>query len=236
MSTYFEHIGPRARIQKVLNVLVEGPFFYQRDDPDLFAFLRRNRAEFDRFYNEMFGWQLVVDGRCARLYKGRWHNRALKPSQHDVFDLTRRDECIAFLLVLEFYEHLLDERNATVDDPEPLRFEFGELFAFARSRLSEVLVDLAPTDVDVRKSLRALMPILLRYRFLRELEPEPELRGTIEDDNLIYECLPALHQYDVRVLGENVVATAYGRADNPSDRDDVQCATTDDSDTAEEEP
>lgn len=223
MSTFFEHVGPRARIQKVLNVLLEGPFFYRQDDPDLFAFLRRNRAEFERFYDEMFGWQLVVDARCARLYKGRWHNRALKPSQHDVFDLTRRDECIAFLLVLEFYEHLLDERNVSVDDPEPLRFEFGELFAFARSRLTEVLTVDPPADADVRKTLRKLMPVLLRYRFLSELEPEPELRGSIDDDHMIYECLPALHLYDVRVLDSSVLAQAYGRHEEaPSDTEPTE--------------
>ncbi len=205
MSEYFDRVGPRPRIQSVLNVLVEAPFFFREDDPDLFAFLRRHRAEFVRFYDELYDWRLVVDVRCARLYKTRWHNPALKPSQHDVFDLTRRDECLAFLLVLEFYERLLDERNVDPDDPEPLRFEFGELFEFAGGRLREELGGDAPDDDGVRKLLRGLMPTLLRYRFLREIPPDRDDRIGLDKDRYLYECLPALHHYDVRVLGKSAL-------------------------------
>jgi len=205
VSEYFDRVGPRARIQAVLNVLVEAPFFFREDDPELFAFLRRHRAEFVRFYDDLYDWRLVVDARCARLYKTRWHNRALKPSQHDVFDLTRRDECLAFLLVLEFYERLLDERNADPDDPEPLRFEFGELFGYTRERLREELGAGAPDDDGVRKLLRSLVPTLLRYRFLREIPPDREERIGLDRDRYLYECLPALHHYDVRVLGQSAL-------------------------------
>ncbi len=217
-GAFFEHIA-RKRVQAVLNVLVEAPFFYRSDDPELFAFLRRNLAEFQRFYDELYGWRLVIDSRCARLYKARWHNGALKPSQHDVFDLTRRDECIAFLLVLEFYEHLLEERNAGVDDAEPLRFEFGELFSFARTRLTETLADQAPDDDGVRRLLRGLTPTLLRYRFLAEVPPSREERSGLDSDRFLYECLPALHHYDVRVLGRSALndAVALGTGAGTSD-------------------
>jgi hypothetical protein len=216
VSAYFEHVGPRARVQAVLNVLVEAPFFYRDDDPELFAFLRRHKAEFVRFYDELYDWRLVVDTRAARLYKTRWHNRALKPSQHDVFDLTRRDDCLAFLLVLEFYEHLLEDRNVDVDDPEPVRFEFGELFAFARGRLGAELGEGAPDDGGVRNLLRRIVPVLLRYRFLREVTPDREERIGLEPDRLLYECLPALHHYDVRVLSRPVIAEVYGAAPEPA--------------------
>jgi hypothetical protein len=221
VSAWFEKLA-RPRVQAVLNVLAEAPFFYRSDDPDLFAFLRRNRAEFARFYEELYDWRLVVDVRAARLYKTRWHNRALKPSQHDVFDLTRRDDCLAFLLVLEFYEHLLDERNADVDDPEPLRFEFGHLFAFARERLHVELRDAAPDDDGVRRLLRDLVPTLLRYRFLREILPERDERAGLDDDRWLYECLPALHHYDVRVLGKGALER-FARA-APSDVDEPAAA------------
>ena len=36
---------------------------------------------------------------------------ALRPSQHDVFDLTRRSDCLGFLLLLEFYDRLLETHN-----------------------------------------------------------------------------------------------------------------------------
>lgn len=206
-SSFFEHIA-RPKVRAVLNVLLEAPFFYKDDDPELFAFLRRNLAEFQRFYSELYGFRLVVDGRAARLYKPRWYNGALKPSQHDVFDLTRRDECIAFLLVLEFYEHLLDERNVDIDDTEGLRFEFGALFSFARGRLAAVHPGEPPGDDEVRRQLRGLMPTLLRYRFLREVPPSREEREGLEPDRFLYECLPALHHYDVRVLGRSLLSEA----------------------------
>lgn len=209
-TAFFEHVS-KHRVQAILNVLIEAPFFYKEDQPELFAFLRRHLAEFQRFYEELYGWRLVVDLACARLYKPRWYNGALKPSQHDVFDLTRRDDCIAFLLVLEFYEHLLEERNVGVDDPEALRFEFGELFAFARTRLGEVLGEQAPDDDGVRRLLRGLTPTLLRYRFLSEVPPSREERSGLEPDRYLYECLPALHHYDVRLLSRSALREAFAR-------------------------
>jgi hypothetical protein len=210
MTVYFEHLS-RPRVQRALNVLLEAPYFYRSDDADLFAFLRKNRAEFHRFYQDLYGWQLVVDARCARLFKDRWHNPALTPRQHDVFDLTRRDDCIAFLLMLEFHEHLLDEQNASIDDPDPLRFEFGTLFRFAVSRFREELGERAPGEEEVRKILRGLVPTLLRYRFLRELQPEPG-EQLVDRENLIYECLPALYLYDVRALGRPALQAALSMA------------------------
>lgn len=207
MTAYFEHLA-RERVRRVLNVLVEAPFFYREDDPDLFAFLRKNRSEFERFYRDHYGWQLVVDGRGARLYKESWMNPALSPRQHDVFSLTRRDECLAFLLVLEFHEHLLDERNVSIDDPEPLRFQFGELFRFAVARMEELLGERFPGEEEVRRALRSLFPTLLRFRFLRELEPEPDEQPFVDRENLIYECLPGLYLYDVRALGRSALEAA----------------------------
>jgi hypothetical protein len=209
VNDYFERLG-RAKVTRALNALVEAPFFYREDDRDLFAFLRKNRAAFSRFYEDLYGWELVVDARCARVYKTRWHNRALKPSQHDVFDLTTKNECIAFLLVLEFYEHLLEERNVAVDDPEPLRFLYGELFTFARRRLADELGEGAPDEEGLRRLLRELFPTLLRFRFLRRLEPDPDLRDGLALEQEIYECLPALYHYDVRLLGEGAVGRAFG--------------------------
>lgn len=207
MPTYFEKDN-QARVRDVLNVLVEAPYFYREDDPDLFGFLRKHRAEIARFFQEMFGWELHVDATAARLYKARWHNRALRPTQHDVFDLTRRDDCLAFLLVLEHHEHLLERDNVGADEAALPRFTFGELFAYARDRLRAELGDAAPDDDALRKLLRGLMPDLLRYRFLRELAADAEDQVRIDDDPdlRIYESLPALHLYDVRAIGPHALA------------------------------
>ncbi len=166
MGSYFDKLnGPR--VTAALNVLAEAPFFYREDDPELFSFLRRNKAEFARFYDELYGWELLVDGRTARLYKERWHNRALRPSQHDVFDLTRRDDCLAFLLLLEHHDRLLETHNLAAADAAGPRFLFGELFAFARGRLAEELGDAAGDGDHV---LYEALPALHHYD-LRRLGP-----------------------------------------------------------------
>ena len=110
----------------------------------------------------------------------------------------------AALLVLEFYEHLLEQTNLASDDAESPRFLFGELFAFARDRLREELPAAAPDEDTVRKVLRGLWPTLVRFRFVREVErdgadagDDPEDR---DDDQILYEALPALHHYDLRRL------------------------------------
>ena len=228
MSTYFDKLnGPR--VTAVLNVLGEAPFFYRDDDPDLFQFLRRNRAEFTRFYDELYGWELIVDGRTARVYKERWHNRALRPSQHDVFDLTRRSDCLGFLLLLEFHGRLLETHNLAGDDAESPRFEFGELFEFARTRLAEELGLEAPADDEVRRTLRGLWPTLERYRFVRAVPREhdvsdgdgtaPVIPGAArasanaeskDEDRVLYEALPGLHHYDLRRLGPAALTRALG--------------------------
>lgn len=211
MANYFEKLNS-SRVTSVLNVLVEAPYFYRDDDPDLFQFLRRNRAEFERFYRELYDWELVVDGRTARLYKGRWYNRALRPTQHDAFDLTRRGDCLGFLLVLEFYERLLEHSNLASDDVESPRFAFGELFEFARARLHEELSPRAsppPSDEDVRKILRGLWPVLIKFRFVREIPRDDGMPDDGDDDHVLYEALPALHHYDVRKLAPGALARAF---------------------------
>ena len=203
--SYFDKIN-RAKAQRVTNVLVESPFFYREDDEDLFLFLRRNRAAFQAFFEDCFDWELLVEPRCARVIKTRWHNPAIKPSQRDVFNFTTRNECIGFLLVLEYYEHLLDEQNLSIDDPEPPRFYFGSLFDFARERMGEELGEV--NDASVKRILRRVIDALLRYRFLRELAPEAD--DAVNRDNLIYECLPGLYCYDIRRLGPAPLARFLG--------------------------
>jgi len=225
MSAFDKINHKQAR--RVVNVLLEAPFFYRADDDALFLFLRRHRAVFERFFDDTFGWELLVDRQCARLYKPQWHNSALKPSQHDVFELTRRNDCIAFLLVLEYYEHLLEEQNLSMDDPDGPRFYFGSLFEFAVARFAEVLADGAPDETAVRKLLRGLMPTLLRYRLLAEIEP-PRDDPQVDRDNLIYECLPGLRCYDVRALGPAALARFLGEPDTnaPADEQPIDAEVT----------
>ena len=97
------------------------------------------------------------------------------------------------------------------------RFAFGELFGFARDRLAQ-LGGAALDDDDVRRMLRQLMPMLERYRFVREVPRERDL--IVADERILYEALPGLYHYDARKLGPDVIARALAPVDELADGDD----------------
>lgn len=197
-----------ARVQAVLNVLLESPYFYKTDNEDLFFYLRRHQREFAAFFKEHFNWDLTLDGKCARLYKPDWFNDRITPKNRDIFDFTRRDECIGFMLLLEFFEVRLEQESASVEDVENLRFRFGDFLQYAHSRFRELYPDEADayTEDAVRaRALRPIMPQLEKYRFLERLDPPAD--EEIAPDDTIYEALPALWHYNVHRLSRPVSET-----------------------------
>jgi len=194
----------KSRVQAVLNILLESPYFYKTDHEENFLFLRRYQREFAGFFEETFGWQLVADPKCARLYKATWYNERITPSNRDLFNFTKRDECVAFMLLLEFFEHKLEEDSASVEEPENIRFRFGDLLLFERNRFLELFSEQAGsyTEEDVRKIMRPVMPQLEKYRFLLKIDPPDD--ETIEPDDTIYECLPALWHYSVQRISRPI--------------------------------
>ena len=62
------------RIRETLNVLLESPYFYKTDDERLFLVLTHYKRAFESFFDKFFGWTLVMDAKCARLYKPKWFN------------------------------------------------------------------------------------------------------------------------------------------------------------------
>ena len=61
---------------------------------------------------------------------------------------------------------------------------------------------------EVRRMLRQLMPMLERYRFVREVPRERD--DEVADERVLYEALPGLYHYDPRRLAPEVVARALG--------------------------
>jgi hypothetical protein len=188
----------KTRVQAVLNILLESPYFYKTDHEEHFLFLRRYQREFTGFFEETFGWQLIADAKCARLYKETWFNDRITPSNRDLFNFTKRDECVAFMLLLEFFEHKLEEDAASVEEPDNVRFRFADLLLFERTRFLEIFPEQADpyTEEAVRKIMRPVMPQLEKYRFLVKIDPPDD--ETVEPDDTIYECLPALWHYSVQ--------------------------------------
>ena len=195
-----------ARVQAVLNILIESPYFYKTDHEDLFFFLRRHQKEFAAFFKAHFNWELTLDNKCARLYKPDWFNPQITPTNRDMFNFTKRDECIGFMLLLEFFEQRLEEESASVEDAENLRFRFGDFLRYARGRF----VELFPTQAEAyseeavrSKALRPIMPQLEKYRFIEKIDPPAD--EPVEYDDTIFEALPALWHYNVHRLSRPIV-------------------------------
>lgn len=195
----------QERVQDVLNILLESPYFYPEDNNDAFRFLHRYHHEFSRFFADHFGWELFIDSKCARVYKPRWHNDSITPANRELFTFSRRDECIAFMLLLEFFEHKLEVESITVDDTDNLRFKFGELLEYSVQRFHELYpqntVDYAEENVRA-KIIRPIMPQLEKHRFLKKIKPPKD--ELIDEEDTIYEALPALYHYNVTRLSRPV--------------------------------
>lgn len=196
------------RSTEILNHLTESTFFYREDAPDLFDYLRRHQADYREFFEQFFGWGLHVDRKCARLFKRELYNTALRPKQRDLFALTRRDECLVFLLLLEFHELQMQAQNVLYEQDENLCFVLADFVRHAIGRYREELADACPPEREILDSVRSLFAELERHRFLRERERDPD--GS--EEQVLYEAMPGLHCYDPTVLASPIFARAYGRA------------------------
>ena len=187
-------------VRSALNILLESPYFYKEDDERAFLTVLRYRQAFAAFFEKFFGWTLVADAKCVRLYKPKWFNEAITAPNRDMFGFTRRDECVAFLLLLEFFERESREQGVTADDQENLKFRFGDWLEYSAARFRELFPDKrdAYSDEKVRLVLRGIMPALERYRFLRKVRPSAD--ESVNESETIYEALPAMWHYQAAQL------------------------------------
>ena len=194
------------RVKEVLNVLLESPYFYKTDDERLFLVLMRHKRAFEAFFDKFFGWSLVMDAKCARLYKPKWFNEKISPPNRDMFTFTKRDECMAFLIVLEYFERECREQGVTVDDRDNLRFRFGDLHEYAAVRFRALMPGKEEnfTDEHVRQILKGVMPSLEKYRFLRKVKPPAD--DSVSEAETIFECLPAMWHYQAAQLAQPIAA------------------------------
>ncbi|MBR4664148.1 MAG: DUF2398 family protein [Lentisphaeria bacterium] len=186
------------------NILLESAWFYKTDDPERFYELQHYESAFREFYRKNFGWELRLDSKCARLVKKKIFNPELGHAGIVEFKLQGRNEYIAFLLLIEFYEKLLSEQSLSASDRENPRFLFGEYLEYTVNRMRALFPERTDLEAEAVKKniLRPLMPKLLTYRFLRELPREAGER--VEQDKVIYEALPACYQYNAGALEKNL--------------------------------
>lgn len=191
------------KAQRVLNVLLESPFFYRDDDVDLFGLLRRRQALFQEFFEVFFGWELYVDQQVARLIKPKTFNPQLKPGQRHVFRVTGRHQYVLFILLLEFYQHQADEQNIDLEREPEVRFVLADFVEFAFKRYREELGSGMPEEAFILGEMRSLFKKLEHYRFIALAETT----GIVMDEGLtagftregassvLYGMLPGLRCY-----------------------------------------
>lgn len=191
------------KAQRVLNVLLESPFFYRDDDVDLFGLLRRRQSLFEEFFEIFFGWELYVDRQVARLIKQKTFNPQLKPSQRHVFHVSGRHQYVLFTLLLEFYQHQADEQNVDLEREPDVRFVLADFVEFAFRRYREELGSEMPEEALILGEMRALFRKLERHRFIILAETT----GVVAEEGLpagftregassvLYAMLPGLRCY-----------------------------------------
>ncbi len=191
-------------VQSALNILLESPYFYRDDDERAFLAVQRYRQAFAAFFEKFFGWTLVIDAKCARLYKPKWYNEKITLANRDMFGFTHRDECVGFLLLLEFFEREAREQGVAADDKDNLRFRFGDWLEYSAARFRELFPEKREvySDEKVRQVVRGIMPALERYRFLRKIRPSAD--DAVNETETIYEALPALWHYQAAQLAEPI--------------------------------
>ena len=204
MSDTLEQLMARQgdKVREVLNLLIEAPYFYKEDKENLFFFLNRHKRAFERFFKNFYGWTLHMDAKCARVYKDRWYNTKITPANRDIFTFTKRDEAIAFMILLEFFEHQIDEQAMSVDEKENLKFRYGDLLEYAQRRFNELFENSYSGEQVRARALRPIMPKLERYRFIAKVAVPPD--EIIGDDDTIYEALPALYHYNTNALSRPI--------------------------------
>ena len=194
------------KVKVILNILLESPYFYYEDLEDYFRFLNRYKSEFSEFLKYFYGWELIMDSKCARLYKDKWYNEKIKIGTRQQFGFRKRDECIAFMCLLKFYEEQLVENSMTAEDKTNLRFRFGDFLQYCHKKFNELF----PNNEEVYseeyirgKVLRPIMPELIKFRFIELCKPDGGV-SNLKYDEYIYEALPALNHYNASRLADAI--------------------------------
>lgn len=220
----FSRVGAE-RARAILNVLVESSFFYQQDDPDLFATLRRHARVFQTFFEATFGWDLVIDPFVAKLNKPTVYNRALTARQRHVFQLTARGEYVLFILLLEFQELQAEQQNVDLSSEAELRFLLRDYIEFIFQRFRDDLGQTAPSEEAILGWARTLFDKLVLHRFLalRERSGRAESDGIAaafsRDDGTaaLYAMLPGLRCYRPEALALDLLRPDLTRGDSPEE-------------------
>jgi hypothetical protein len=208
------------KVRALLNMLTESTFLYPADDQDLYHFLRSNQSEFEQFFESNFGWQLHLDSQCARLIKRKHYNENVPPTARALFSLRKRDECLLFALLLEFFEEEGQKQGVLTDDVRHLRFLLSDFVQFAILRTRELQGERAAADTKLFESIKPLFEQLERHRFVKEIERK---NADVADNlpsgmqqHMLFEFLPGIRCYDGSIASRQIVLDACNTTDRSS--------------------
>jgi len=197
--------------RRVLGALLEAPFLYRSDDPDLFGVLSRNRSAFADFFATCFGWELFVDARMARVIRTSTANRALSSRERHLFQVNGRDEQVIFVLLLEFQEAEADRQLIDWSEQDTLRFVVADFVEFAFKRFRDAVTLDGRMESRLLNAAKDLFRKLDEYRLLRRVEGargEDDFSGEGRE-RAVYECLPGLRCYRAEAVETSGLLRVY---------------------------
>jgi hypothetical protein len=207
LMSVFSKVGVE-NARRILNILLESPFFYPDDDRVLFGVLRRNIPTFELFFEECFGWELYVDDVLARLVKPKVFNPMLSPGQRHIFRVTGRQEYVLLMLLLEFQEDQAERQNIDLAKAHEVCFVLEDFVTFVFQRFRQELKDDSPSEEKILEWARLLFGKLEHHRFiaLREkagkVKDEGPAAGFTREGtcDVLYALLPGLRCYRPEAL------------------------------------
>lgn len=220
-------------LRRINRLLLEGLFFYRKDDPVHFDMLRNRPGPFRELWDHYFGLDLEIADNVAyrRLAtmsddpKAGFLNDNIPLAGRALFTWTdrgARELSITFLLFLRFYEQDLRHRQDAGHGER--RFFYHEFYRVAQQAFDEWfpnLPDQKPTDQAIFNACKEVFETMERFRFI-ERENEDDIaagdsnadlgRGYAFRKVIMYRALEGLRAYNPNTLTTSLIETAYRTA------------------------
>lgn len=218
-------------VQEINLILLEGLFFYRKDDVVLFARLSERQTPFKRFWDRYFGLDLIVEENVAyrrvrqegdEIDSG-FRNPAIPPSARSILQWSgpgKRERSLVFMLFLQFYEGDL-RRREDAGYGERLFFHH-EFYRFVQDNFNRWFQDRGeerPNDRILFHAVTDVLEALTTYRFVEKAQIDEVNaqdrallpQGYESDRVFLYKALDGLRGYRPHTLMESIALRAYGR-------------------------
>jgi hypothetical protein len=227
-------------LQDINLILLEGLFFYRKDDALLFSRMSERQAAFRQFWDRYFGLDLIIEQNVAYRrvrHEGEevdsgFRNPAIPPSSRALFQWTgsgRRERALVFMLFLQFYEGDLRSRE-DAGHGERL-FYHHEFYRFVQDNYTRWFAEKPedrPADHELFGAVGDVLDTMLRFRFVEKDKTDditdefrPQLpRGYTSDRVFMYRALDGLRGYRPHTLTQTIALRAYALDENAAGQED----------------